>query len=121
NQTLVYAGADKQAYIDTVTLQSSHVADDKRVNALAIHPNGNWHATAGEDGQLKLWDTGSGNPIRQFTGHQGPLKSVAIRPDQQQIASGGSDKRLMLWNINDPSRPQFNIATPAEVTQLAYS
>ncbi|GIX03530.1 MAG: hypothetical protein KatS3mg113_0536 [Planctomycetaceae bacterium] len=121
NQTVVYGGEAALISYDVVSVSMVHQADEQRVQSLNVHPNGSWHVTGGSDGRVTLWDSGSGNPIRQFSGHQGAVQAVAIRPDQQQLASGGTDQKLILWNINDPSKPHYVINTPAAVTLLAYS
>jgi WD40 repeat protein len=120
NKTIVSGGADNALQVNVVSVLRTHVADEKRVNDLSLAANGALYATAGDDGSVKLWDFGSGNPVRAFPGHQGPVLSVAIRADNQQIAGGGKDHALFLWNLND-AQVQYKITTPSEVLAAAYS
>lgn len=42
-----------------------------------------------------------------FTGHRGPIYSVAYSPDGTEIATASNDKRVLLWNPTDV--PAFNL------------
>ena len=42
-----------------------------------------------------------------FTGHRGPIYSVAYSPDGTEIATASNDKRVLLWNPADV--PAFNL------------
>src|SRR5262249_7508102 len=64
------------------------------------------------DKSMKLWDSTSGNLIREFKpfaekgfekGHQDQVFCAAITKDGKFIASGSSDRRIKLWNAADGS------------------
>ena len=120
NKTIVSAGADKTIKVDAVSVQSVFVADDKRINDLAIASNSAWHATAHEDGSVKLWDSNGGTLMRPFPGIVGRALSVTISPNAQQVAAGGADKSIRVWNLNN-AQAQVRFETPAEVTRLIFS
>jgi len=42
-----------------------------------------------------------------FSGHRGPIYSVAYSPDGSEIATASNDKRVLLWNPTDV--PAFNL------------
>src|SRR5262249_49946328 len=43
---------------------------------------------------LKLWEVATGKELRAFTGHSGPIKSVAFSPDGRTVLSGSHDNAL---------------------------
>jgi WD40 repeat protein len=65
--------------------------------AVAYHPGGQWLASGGCDGAVRLWPQGSG-PARLLVGHHGPVQSLAWSPDGSLLASGGWDATIRLWD-----------------------
>ncbi|MFM7470785.1 MAG: protein kinase domain-containing protein [Nodosilinea sp.] len=86
----------------------------KRVNALAISPNGRAIATACGDAFLYLWDSINGEPIHRFgkvmgrwgLGHQGQVTTLAFTPDGRALISGGEDGQLIFWDLVDYGQSQ---------------
>lgn len=61
-------------------------------------------------GSATLWNAQTGQEIRTFAGHVGPVLSVSFSPDGSQILTGSMDGTAMLWDVN--GAPQ-NAADPA--------
>jgi WD40 repeat protein len=73
-------------------------AHQGRVNSLAFAPNDRLLASAGEDGQVKLWDLHSRRAPRVLGGHAGPVHSVAFSPDGRRVLSAGADGVIRVWS-----------------------
>lgn len=77
-----------------------------RVRAIAFHPDGRFAITAGDDGQVWLWDTADGHPIARLGAHPAPIRWAAFRPDGDEVVTGGADGWVRAWatktRINDP-------------------
>ena len=69
--------------------------------AVAISPDGNWLVTATDDASepLKLWNAASGQLVRVFKGHEGPVTSVCFSSDGSQMVSGSQDHTARIWDV----------------------
>jgi WD40 repeat protein len=75
------------------------------VRALAVLPEGSRVASAGDDMQVRLWETASGRLIASFVGHarQTPqghvsaLYGLAVSPDGRHLASGDRAGVVCIW------------------------
>jgi WD40 repeat protein len=47
----------------------------------------------------RLWDLTSGNELKQFRGHLGPVLSIAISGDGMTFISGSADNTMRLWKL----------------------
>ncbi len=56
--------------------------------------------SASADQTLIVWDIETGEIIRRFTGHEGPVHSVAFSPDGQTVLSGAADNSLIVWDVD---------------------
>lgn len=73
------------------TFNTNHGA---AIHALALSPNEQWLATAGENAVVRLWQV-NGAPYgpQQLTGFAGPVKSVAFSPDGTKVIAGSAGEK----------------------------
>jgi WD40 repeat protein len=73
------------------------------VNCVAISPDGQWYASAGEDSQIILGETRTGKVKYHFDsrkGHQGAVTSVHFTPDLK-LVSAGRDNTVRVWVLHE--------------------
>lgn len=68
------------------------------VTSTGFSPDSRLLASSGTDGNIHLWDTVTGKPLKVLRGHQSEVNIVIFSPDGRLIVSGGYDKRLIVWN-----------------------
>ena len=119
NRYVVSSGADGSLRVSPVTADLAFVADEKRVNGLAVSSNGAVVATAGQDGSVKTWNS-NGGPTRSFTGFEGPALSVALSANNTQVAAAGKDGTVRTWNVSN-GQAYFKFQAAAEPVQVEFS
>jgi WD40 repeat protein len=74
-------------------------ADDNEVLSLAFSADGT-QVLIGTNGRtVSLWDTATGEMIRQYNGHTAPVTSVAFAPDDVTALSGSRDNIIIQWDV----------------------
>lgn len=70
------------------------------VNAMALSPDGAVLATAGQDQQIRLWNTADGKPAAQpvLAGFDAPVTSVAF-VNSGQIVAGATNGRVLVLDV----------------------
>jgi WD40 repeat protein len=68
------------------------------VSSVAYSRDGRWLATAGEDGTVRLRDSG-GAERHVLQGHKDGVLCLAFSPDSRTLASGGVDGTVRLWPV----------------------
>ena len=81
------------------------IGDDRRVNAIAISPDGKIIASGGDDKTIKLWDLTTGKILRTLKGHRDSIRAIAFSPDGQLLVSGGNDCTLKIWQVAKRQKP----------------
>lgn len=74
------------------------------VNVLSYSADGDFIASGHSDGQIKVWDSRSGNLVAGFHGHTDKVKSVEWTPDDNKVVSSSDDGSVRIWNVVDALR-----------------
>jgi WD40 repeat protein len=69
------------------------------LHAVAYAPGGKLVATAGRDGQVLVWDAGTGRLRHRLAAHRGAALALAFAPGGGTLASGGEDRVIRLWDV----------------------
>jgi WD40 repeat protein len=82
---------------------------------VAISPDGQLLAAAGEHGTLVVFDVQTGKLLQRLLGHKtegtgqtSSVRSIAFTPSGEQLISAGADTKIIIWqrsNASIPSKP----------------
>lgn len=76
-------------------------AHDGPVTALVVSPGGEWIASGGADGRLKIWRERNGELLSSLFAHEGGIFALAwlVRsPGQDLVVTAGRDQYLRIWD-----------------------
>jgi WD40 repeat protein len=68
------------------------------INSLAIHPTGQWLASGGADGTIRIWNPLDLQLSRILVGHGGNVNAVVWSPDGCYLASASDDGTVRIWS-----------------------
>ena len=69
-----------------------------QVLAIAFHPDGTRLAAAGEDGQVRFWETATGTLLDPTLRHEAAVSALVFSPDGRTLLTGCLDGRARLWD-----------------------
>ncbi len=75
---------------------------DYWIQAIAVSPNGELVAAAGDDGSIRLWPQPQQWPEtlpQLLNDHRCRLWAIEFSPDGRYLASAGDDKHVQLWDV----------------------
>ncbi len=75
------------------------IADKEPIAAVALSANGEFFASTGDDGMIKIRSISSGESIAELVGNQHCIGSLAIGPNSQTIAAGTVNGYAVLWQL----------------------
>lgn len=85
----------------------STTLEGQRATDIGFTPDGSRILTAGDDGTVRIWDAESGEELRAYTGHRGPVSDLQISADGSTVASSGA-LDVKVWDL-------ITLETKAEV------
>ena len=68
------------------------------INAVALADQGRWIVSAGSDGTLKIWNTGSGALVRTIELDEGAATALAV--DERRALTGHKGGAVVLWDLD---------------------
>ncbi|EJU02450.1 WD40 repeat-like protein [Dacryopinax primogenitus] len=90
-------------------------------SSLAVDPSGEVVAAGSQDNfEIYMWSVQTGKLLDVFTGHEGPVATLAFSPTGNQLASGSWDGSVRLWDLYGRSRAVEPLQMGANVLAVAY-
>ncbi|MGH3809826.1 MAG: NB-ARC domain-containing protein, partial [Pseudonocardiaceae bacterium] len=66
--------------------------------ALGVAPDGSWLASAGEGGEVRVWDPVTGAARHILTAHTSTVWALVVAPDGSWLASASDDGEVRVWD-----------------------
>jgi WD40 repeat protein/mono/diheme cytochrome c family protein len=99
---------------DDSTLILKFEKQDGPILALALSPDGSKLAVGAEVGDVRVYDTTTGDAVAKCSGHEGGIYAVDFTPDGKQLVTGGFDGKLRFYDMQGKLANSF-VAAPLEV------
>jgi WD40 repeat protein len=71
---------------------------DDCIHAAMLDPDGKRIVSGHLDGTIRVWDSATGEKLKEFHAHNQPLWSMAASSDGRFVVSGSSDKTIKVWD-----------------------
>jgi len=111
---ILTCGTDRKiTWWDVVKGSEIRIVDGSQtdaMNGVDISPDGDWFATAGASGLVKVWNYDSGATEFTGRGHSGSIVAAKISPDQTYVVSVGTEGAIFMWKMP----PQCQMQAPQE-------
>jgi WD40 repeat protein len=91
------------------------------VNSCAFTPDGAFVLSAGWDGQLRLWDVSSGQPVTALRAGTKPLSACAVAPDGRYWLSGSLEGLLGAWDAVSHQARVIFVAHIRPISAICYA
>ena len=119
NALLFSAGTEKSVNRHTTTI-ARVVPVGTPLHALNVASNGAHVLTAGDDGKIKLWNTGNGNNERTFDAGDKAIHALTVSKSNILLASGGVDRIVRVFSFND-GKLLAEIKAPGAIRGLTFA
>ena len=87
-------------YYENPELVRTFRGNTKIVKAVAMNPNGKSAASAGDDGEVRVWQFKSEMRPFKYSCHNGPVNCLSFNDDGGYLASGGNDGKIFITKHN---------------------
>ncbi len=103
-----------------ISLQDSigFVIPDIRINGAKNGRNNSQVLTWGSDGYVRLWDTSSKDPVRQWR-HEGSVEDAIFNRDETRILTSCADGTVRLWKTD--SNTEISVFKHKNVSSAAFN
>ena len=82
-----------------VSLLRTQNMNNRPINCVSFHPEGQLVALGGWDTHIKIWDTFKENRLKVLRGHKTSVQACSYSPTGRHIASASLDGEVKLWSV----------------------
>jgi WD40 repeat protein len=76
------------------------IQESTAVHGVAFSPDGGQLASAGGDGDVRIWNSRTGNLVRTIKkAHTDSVVCVTFHPDGSHLATAGADRLVKVWDL----------------------
>jgi WD40 repeat protein len=93
--------------------------EEKELSAVGLTESGKFAVIGAEDRSVLLWDLSAGTEIAKLTGHQYPVKAVAINRTGEWVITA-SGNALRIYHLPDES-PLYKITERTQIASVSMS
>ena len=104
-----------------LSFERNFQGDDNDVFALAISPNNQLIANAGENRTIQLWDSDKDTEFALLTGHTFWVTALAFSEDGNSFASGDSGKIIKIWDLETQKERATIIGHQNTINALTFA
>lgn len=96
-------------------------SDQGWIRSVVFSPDSSLLASAGDRGNVRLWDVETGEKVLLLQGHRGSVNSVAFSPDGSRIATASDDSTVCLWDAKSGELLLTLQGHQSRVSSVAFS
>ena len=79
-----------------------------KVNDLSCSSNRELLASAGEEGEINVWNLKTKEKLNTFQDHVGSVLKIEFSSDSKQLVSAGDDKTIRIWDkVNEKNKGKY--------------
>jgi WD40 repeat protein len=105
--TLLWVMKEHEQRVWSLAFSGERFALTSEQNGLVVSPLPPLLASASEDTTVRIWDIRNGQCHSTFTGHTGPVWTVAFNADNTRTVSSGKEKTIRIWEPNSETAQEL--------------
>jgi WD40 repeat protein len=98
---------------DDSTLIRKFEPQDGPILALAFSPDAKYIAVGSAVGDVRIYNTETGDPVAKCGGHRGGIYTLQFHPDSQHLVTAGFDGMVRIYDLSGKMEKEF-VPVPLE-------
>lgn len=91
------------------------------INAIAFSVSRHLLASAGEDGDIKIWDIKSGKELRRINGSGHSIIDLRFQDNDSLLIAADKKSNLQHWSVSENFKPTFLNFSQKDILALSFS